>query len=157
MARAAVMAGLVLVALAAAACGTAIEVTSSDPSPTPPPAATASSAEPSSTGQPEPTARPGPTRQAVAPDLDDTLGTSSADRYPIEVGGRLTSLLSYDEIRPVYDPEFVEGDRAFALDAGDLVIGLSLNGDSRAYPVRTLRNREMVNDEVGGIPVLVTW
>ena len=146
MARAAVMAGLVLVALAAAACGTAIEVTSSDPAPTP-----------SSSGQPEPTARPGPTRQAVAPDLDDTLGTSSADRYPIEVGGRLTSLLSYDEIRPVYDPEFVEGDRAFALNAGDLVIGLSLNGDSRAYPVRTLRNREMVNDEVGGIPVLVTW
>ena len=26
-----------------------------------------------------------------------------------------------------------------------------------AYPIRVLRFREIVNDEVGGVPILVTW
>jgi hypothetical protein len=43
------------------------------------------------------------------------------------------------------------------MEPNDLVMGVSINGDSRAYPVRYLRWREMVNDEVGGIPILVTW
>lgn len=37
------------------------------------------------------------------------------------------------------------------------MIGLSLNGDAQAYPVAILPFLEMVNDDVGGIPVLVTW
>ena len=46
---------------------------------------------------------------------------------------------------------------AVGMEPNDLVMGVSINGDSRAYPVRYLRWREMVNDEVGGIPILVTW
>lgn len=133
--------GLVLIALVATACGPAVEVIA--------PTAT----EPL---QP-PTSVPDPPGEAIAPDVDDTLGTSSAVRYPIEVGGRINSILTYDGIRPIYDPLFMPGDGARIMDANDLVIGLSLNGESRAYPVRTLRSREMVNDVVGGIPVLVTW
>ena len=148
MARGGIKVALALIALVTAACGTAIEVTAP---------ALAPSTDPTSTAQSLPTATPRPAREAVAPDVDDTLGTSSSVRYPIEVGGRINSLLPYDAIRPVYDPEFVAGDEALVLDASDLVIGLSFNGDTRAYPVRTLRSREMVNDVVGGIPVLVTW
>ncbi len=44
-----------------------------------------------------------------------------------------------------------------ALDSDDLVIGVSMGGESRAYPIRPLRFREMVNDELGGTPILVTW
>ena len=36
-------------------------------------------------------------------------------------------------------------------------MGLVINGDDRAYPVTTLNRRKMVNDTVGGTPVLVTW
>ena len=149
MARGGIKVTLALIALVTAACGTAIEVTA--------PTASAPSTGPTSTAQSAPTSQTRPAREAVAPDVDDPLGTSSSVRYPIEVGGRINSLLAYDAIRPVYDPGFVAGDQALVLDASDLVIGLSLNGDTRAYPVRTLRSREMVNDVVGGIPVLVTW
>lgn len=37
------------------------------------------------------------------------------------------------------------------------VLGLVINGDARAYPVRLLSLHEIVNDTVGGRPVAVTW
>ncbi len=37
------------------------------------------------------------------------------------------------------------------------VIGLELNGDARAYPLRILIWHEIVNDTVGGVPVAVTY
>ena len=61
-----------------------------------------------------------------------------------------------DTIQPVYSPAFVSPAEATLL-ATELVMGLEINGDARAYPVGMLRIREIVNDEVGGIPVLVTW
>ena len=61
-----------------------------------------------------------------------------------------------DDIPPIYAPQF-----APAADAGlpddAPVIGLTVNGAARAYPLGILYRREMVNDIVGGIPVLVTW
>ena len=61
-----------------------------------------------------------------------------------------------DEIVPVYTPSFLTvGESHF--DPDEMVIGLSINQDSRAYPVGMLQVREMVNDVVGGVPVLVTW
>ena len=61
-----------------------------------------------------------------------------------------------DAINPVYTPKFVSPDEA-TLNPKELVMGLEINGDARAYPVGMMRIREMVNDEVGGTPVLVTW
>ena len=61
-----------------------------------------------------------------------------------------------DAINPVYSPIFVSPDEA-TLNPKELVMGLEINGDARAYPVGMMRIREMVNDEVGGTPVLVTW
>ena len=43
------------------------------------------------------------------------------------------------------------------LEDDELVIGISLEGESKAYPITVLRFREMVNDELGGLPILVTW
>lgn len=37
------------------------------------------------------------------------------------------------------------------------VIGVSINGQSRAYSVYLLNSHEVVNDTVGGIPVAITW
>lgn len=39
----------------------------------------------------------------------------------------------------------------------ETVIGISLNGQSRAYPIRLLSLHEVVNDTLGGQPILVTW
>ncbi len=70
--------------------------------------------------------------------------------------GAFAQLLGRDGIRPVYRPLVVAPEMA-ALGSDDLVIGVSLGGESRAYPIRPLRFLEMVNDELGGTPILVTW
>ena len=65
-------------------------------------------------------------------------------------------LLRPDDIPPIYAPEFVAATEA-SLPDDELIIGLSINGDARAYPAGILYTREMVNDVVGGIPALVSW
>jgi len=37
------------------------------------------------------------------------------------------------------------------------VIGFTLNGEAKAYPLGILMSHEIVNDEVGGVPVAVTY
>jgi len=41
--------------------------------------------------------------------------------------------------------------------AREPVVGLEINGDARAYPLRILMWHEIVNDTVGGLPVIVTF
>jgi len=65
-------------------------------------------------------------------------------------------LIAFDGIPPVYDPKFVAADEAPLLD-DELVIGISLGGEAKAYPVTVLRFREMVDDQLAGVPILVTW
>ncbi len=40
---------------------------------------------------------------------------------------------------------------------GERVIGVSLNGSARAYPVSLLNWHEVVNDTIGGVPLVITW
>ncbi|PKB63018.1 MAG: hypothetical protein BZY67_02220 [SAR202 cluster bacterium Io17-Chloro-G1] len=37
------------------------------------------------------------------------------------------------------------------------MVTLEINGESKAYPVANLMWHEIVNDEVGGVPVTVTF
>ena len=65
-------------------------------------------------------------------------------------------MMPRDAIKPIYNPEFVEAIDS-PLHADELVMGVAVNGEAKAYPVSVLRFREMVNDELGGGPILVTW
>ena len=65
-------------------------------------------------------------------------------------------LLARDDIAPIYEPEFVPADQAGYSDS-ELVMGVEIGGEAKAYPIDLLTRREMVNDEMGGIPYLVTW
>ncbi|MBI2972637.1 MAG: DUF3179 domain-containing protein [Armatimonadetes bacterium] len=69
---------------------------------------------------------------------------------------KMNRVLTKDDILPVYDPKFVPASEA-RIQPDELVLGLKLNGDARAYSITVLNGREMVNDVVGGVPVLVTW
>ena len=69
---------------------------------------------------------------------------------------RFSQLLPRDAIEPVYSPEYRTA-RQVALDPEDLVIGVSIAGEHRAYPIKTLASSEMVNDVLGRAPILVTW
>ncbi len=79
---------------------------------------------------------------------------------PVLAGERLPDgfrqVLPRDAIAPVYDPTFVLG-RDIDWPADAQVIGVSLGGEAKAYPVSFLDGREMVVDELDGIPILVTW
>ena len=43
------------------------------------------------------------------------------------------------------------------LNDEELIIGVAWDGEAKAYPITVLRSREMVNDELAGLPTLVTW
>ncbi|MBI3606921.1 MAG: DUF3179 domain-containing protein [Nitrospirae bacterium] len=62
-----------------------------------------------------------------------------------------------DGIPALTDPTFVPASSAAFLQDDDRVIGLQLNGPARAYPIKILNWHEVVNDRVGGAPVVVTY
>lgn len=64
--------------------------------------------------------------------------------------------LPRDAINPVYDPAFVKPGLVDWSD-DELIIGVDLNGEQRAYPVGFLTFREIVIDDHRGIPTMVTW
>ena len=68
---------------------------------------------------------------------------------------RMVTLLGFDGIPAILEPDFVTAPAAEAWM--EPVLGLSINGDHRAYSVRMLSRHEIVNDVVGGVPVAVTW
>ena len=71
---------------------------------------------------------------------------------------KLVTVLGYDAISAILDPAFVSVAEAMDwMEPDEQVLGLSINGDHRAYSVRMLSRHEVVNDIVGGTPVAVTW
>lgn len=71
---------------------------------------------------------------------------------------KMVTLLGYDAIPAILDPEFLSAEDAQTQYRPDeQVLGLSINGDNRAYSIPMLSRHEIVNDEVGGVPLAVTW
>ncbi len=71
---------------------------------------------------------------------------------------KILTVLGKDGIPAILDPQFLgPKDAAAQMKANERVIGLSIDGDHRAYPLNLLSRHEIVNDTVGGVPVAVTW
>lgn len=62
-----------------------------------------------------------------------------------------------DGIPSIDRPIFVSVGEDRSMAGVEPVIGVDINGDSRAYPLRILIWHEIVNDTVGGVPVAVTY
>ncbi len=62
-----------------------------------------------------------------------------------------------DGIPALTNPDYVTAKKASFLKKDDRVIGLVVNGDARAYPLKIMSWHELVNDTVGGQPILVSW
>ncbi len=84
------------------------------------------------------------------PDTDFTK--SSIDYGEVLSGGP-----PKDGIPSIDDPKFIAVAEMSGLEDSEPVIGLAINGDARAYPLRVLTWHEIVNDTVGGVPVAVTY
>ena len=70
----------------------------------------------------------------------------------------MTTRLGKDAIPAIVAPEFLgAGEAQLQYSPDEQVLGLSINGDNRAYSMPMLSRHEIVNDEVGGVPVAVTW
>lgn len=85
-----------------------------------------------------------------APAFD--LSETSVPRDQILPGGP-----AKDDIPAIVDPHPVSARQANFLSGEDQVLGVSLNGESRAYPIRLLNWHEIVNDRLGGRDIAVTY
>ena len=75
-------------------------------------------------------------------------------------------IIPLSEIRPsvprnaipaLFRAELVPADQAKELQDTDRVLGVARNGAAKAYPIAILNYHELVNDEIAGVPILVSW
>ena len=71
--------------------------------------------------------------------------------------GEAQSILEPDAIRAIDDPRFLSVAQAGWVPNQTPVIGVAIEGQARAYPIAMLSRHEIVNDELSGQPVAVTW
>ena len=57
---------------------------------------------------------------------------------------------------PFGEPHYISAQLA-SVDAGDMVIVVTLGGESRAYPIREMGYHHIVNDRLHGLPMVVTY
>lgn len=62
-----------------------------------------------------------------------------------------------DGIPALSSPAVIPAGQATYLRADDRVVGVALNGAARAYPLKIIVWHELVNDRLGGVPLLVTY
>ena len=85
-------------------------------------------------------------------------------RFETYFAGRLPSArIRLDEIRwggvlqdgipPLRQPDMITAEEATYLDDSNVVFGLEINGDTRAYPQRILAWHEMFVDTIGGVEI----
>ena len=102
--------------------------------------------------------------QAVIVEPERRLQPAGPGRQPFDVTRHRVPLselivsVPRDAIPALVRPRFVSAEEVGGkLKDADRVLGVSLNGEAKAYPVRILNWHELVNDSVGGRPVLVSW
>ena len=134
--------------------------------PTAIPATASATAAP--TAEPTPMAAGLGANGGVAPDLDyeaaleaARLRTSGWDTdfslHTVEFS-EIRTVIPRDNIPAIDAPKFVSvGAAAGWLEDVEPVVALDIAGDARAYPLQILTWHEIVNDEVGGVPVAVTF
>jgi hypothetical protein len=62
-----------------------------------------------------------------------------------------------DGIPALLAPQFINPKQATFLARNDEVIGVTINGESKAYPIKILNWHEAVNDTLGGEAIVVTF
>ena len=62
-----------------------------------------------------------------------------------------------DGIPSLDNPRLIAATKASYMRDSDLVFGVSINGDTRAYPLRIMGWHEMFNEVIGGVPVALAY
>ena len=61
------------------------------------------------------------------------------------------------KFNPLAHPQYAAASDVKFVDLQDVVLAVSLKGDAAAYPVRQLAYHHLVQDDVGGVPLVVTY
>jgi hypothetical protein len=124
-----------------------------------------------STGSPSPGAEPDPDGVGAAsgePLRAESMGCDDVDFYWEDDSCEPATLIDLDEvisggpppdgIPPIDDPQFESvQDAAGWLEDDSPVMVVEVDDDVRAYPLAILTWHEIVNDEIGGVPMVVTY
>lgn len=63
-----------------------------------------------------------------------------------------------DAFRVITRPKFLTVEEAgFSMSDEEVVLGLELEGQCRAYPINYLNDHELVREEIGRLPLLISW
>ena len=88
---------------------------------------------------------------------DDGIMTTNGQKHIVPLEKIKSGGPPKDGIPSIDTPEFTEASQEYHVSDSDTVLGLEINGDVRAYPLSILVWHEIVNDNVGGVPVAVTY
>lgn len=154
----AIAAAAAVLGLAAVACG------GSDPAPAPAPAteppATAAATPRATEAAPATEAPPATATASATPSATEppaataTMAPGEEGEVPLEI----VTLLLPDAIPAIDRPRIISAEEGDAqLSLSDIVIGVSIDGQHRAYGAAFLSAHEIVNDTLGGRPIAVTW
>ena len=87
--------------------------------------------------------------QAASPEPSDSFEPGDYE---------IVTLLPFDAIPSIDEPRFYDVDQANQeYEDHELVIGVAVEGEARAYPIDLLSRHEIVNDTIAGHPIAVTW
>ncbi len=101
-----------------------------------------------------PTQAPSTGSEEGSSNTDDAHSSSAANLDDLEI----VTLLPRDAIPSIDNPTFYSVEEANEeYIPEELVLGVVIDGDARAYSTNLLDSHEIVNDVVGGQPIAVTW
>ncbi|MFU8831062.1 MAG: DUF3179 domain-containing (seleno)protein [Wenzhouxiangella sp.] len=89
--------------------------------------------------------------------LNDTFGYGPDTPSLVNHDDLYQGCPARDCIPSIDDPKYVQSDEATFLGDDELIMGIDINGQQRAYPARIMDYHEIVNDTVAGQPIAVTW
>lgn len=122
------------------------------------------------------TATPAPTETSEDTTVNGQDSYAREDNRPSNIRAHTSSwntnfdlrAIEWDEVRSggpprdgipsIDNPQFVNfGDADMWVADVEPVVSLEVNGEARAYPLQVLTWHEIVNDQIGGVPVVVTF
>lgn len=83
--------------------------------------------------------------------------TSDGTRYTVHPDELITGCPGRDCIPSIDEPRFESASEADWLKDSDLVMGVDIGDESKAYPLRILNRHEIVNDDVSGKKIAVSY
>ena len=91
------------------------------------------------------------------PNKEDEIQVTNGIKHIIPLDKIRSGGPPKDGIPSIDEPQFTQASNENHVADSDVVLGLEINDEAKAYPLSILVWHEIVNDNVGGVPVAVTY